>query len=169
MISLLHNNETSAELRSIIYWFLGRIKNDRSALVLLASFEEEIDENLIWEIAKSLRIAEGIVPIQTLCSIMMHSHDATRRAAAAYVLGGHYDSAAIGCLIQVLSNLQEEEVIRSPAAESLGVVRGKQAVDDLLKALTDASVSVRFWSAYALGELKDPRAIQPLRELAKKR
>lgn len=52
------------------------------------------------------------------------------------------------------------------AAEALGHISDKRATDSLIKSLEDVSVEVRFWAAFALGEIGDPKAIPELKRLA---
>lgn len=166
MIASLSNEKTSAEMRSIIYWILGQIKNDISLSVLLESLNKETKDDLIWEIAKSIsNIIPENAPAQSLISISRHSPSVTARAATAYVLGRVSDPSVIDCLIQILTDQSEEDIVRSHAAESLGLLRDKRALDYLISSLRDSSTSVRFWAAFALGELRDSTAISALREL----
>ncbi|MBI4861003.1 MAG: protein kinase [Candidatus Riflebacteria bacterium] len=56
--------------------------------------------------------------------------------------------------------------IRADAACSLGLVRSKQHVEDLARALSDASPEVRNAAAWALSWVADPRAVGPLLAMA---
>jgi HEAT repeat protein len=51
---------------------------------------------------------------------------------------------------------------RVDAAKRLGESRAKSAVPQLIHALEDKNQYVRSWAAWALGEIKDRRAIDPL-------
>ena len=133
---------------------------------LMDSFEREGDEKAIWEIAKSLSLLETKVQVQPLCSTVISGQPASRRAAAAYVLGRLRDRAVTDCLIHVLCNLGEEEIVRSHSAEALGALKDGKAFEFLLRNLSDTSVSVRFWTAFALGELGDQRAVPSLKTLS---
>jgi HEAT repeat protein len=48
------------------------------------------------------------------------------------------------------------------AARRLGESKAKSAVPQLIRALNDKNQHVRSWAAWALGEIKDTRAIDPL-------
>ena len=50
----------------------------------------------------------------------------------------------------------------TPAAEALGQLGDKRAVDPLIKALSDDHYWVRLSAAMALGQLGDKRAVDPL-------
>lgn len=57
-------------------------------------------------------------------------------------------------------------LVRSDAAEALGVVMFAEAAPHLIAALADPPPSLRFWAAYALGRVADPSALPALRRLA---
>ncbi len=50
-------------------------------------------------------------------------------------------------------------------AEALANLRDRRAVRPLIAGLKDASTGVRFWSAFALGQLGDTRALPELKRL----
>ena len=54
------------------------------------------------------------------------------------------------------------------AAEALINLRGRGATDSLLKALGDQSAEVRFFAAFALGELRAREALGSLEEVARR-
>jgi hypothetical protein len=56
----------------------------------------------------------------------------------------------------------EEENLRTGAAETLGKIGDKRAVESLIEALRDEDCDVRKEAAYALGEIGDKRAVEPL-------
>ncbi len=65
--------------------------------------------------------------------------------------------------VQMLSSPYPDR--RWKAAEALGRMRDRQALDPLLRALQDEDWRVRQKAAWALGAIGDPRALQPLRRL----
>ncbi|MGB9979800.1 HEAT repeat domain-containing protein [Methanobacterium sp.] len=52
--------------------------------------------------------------------------------------------------------------VRETAAEALGVLRDRRAVEPLIKALNDKDEEVRWKAAWALGNIRDRRAVEPL-------
>lgn len=96
---------------------------------------------------------------------LYHPDPAVRREAI-YVLGLQFRSVRrIGpvlCSIVADSDRSPEE--RGFAADSLAkiVYVGRGATTALLKALRDNHVETRFWAAFALGQVGDLRAIEPL-------
>ena len=77
-------------------------------------------------------------------------------------------------LLQTLADRQEDPDVRAHAAEALGHMADRLGAREgdvlaaLLRSLTDPSAYVRFWSAFALGNLGDPRAIPALERLAER-
>ncbi|MBI1874258.1 MAG: HEAT repeat domain-containing protein, partial [Acidobacteria bacterium] len=53
------------------------------------------------------------------------------------------------------------------AAYALGILNDRRAVSPLIGRLRDDDVAVRLNSVQALGRLKDPRALEPVRDVAK--
>lgn len=83
------------------------------------------------------------------------------REEAAFELGGFDDPAAAGALVEAFKN-DPEVGVRSAAAESLGRLGKKDALDILLQGLKASEYMVRSSCAYALGKLGDKRAADPL-------
>ncbi len=69
-------------------------------------------------------------------------------------------------LIQAL-NKSKSGYIRAQAAQSLGRLKSKNAVDSLIKTLNDPEWSVRLYSAEALGKIGDSKALNPLQNRLK--
>lgn len=89
-------------------------------------------------------------------------HEAGSRQAA-YVLKQLKASKPVGSFagIQKLSRAGSSQA-RAQAVESLGRLKTPLAVEELVRALDDVSLTVREQSAVALGEIRDPRATMPL-------
>lgn len=67
---------------------------------------------------------------------------------------------AVGSLVDALRD--EDPRVRGGAAEVLGRIKSKNALDPLIIALSDEDGRVRISAARALGEIKDPRAVPAL-------
>jgi HEAT repeat protein len=93
-------------------------------------------------------------------AIAITEHDSR---SATYVLGQLRTSNPIGAVtaIQKLSR-SSHSATRTRAAVTLGRIKAPFAVDDLVKALDDAALTVREKAAEALGEIGDSRAVDPL-------
>jgi hypothetical protein len=78
-----------------------------------------------------------------------------------YIFDAIEDSNTIEPLIRALKD--EDHFIRSQAAKVLIGKPDRRIVDPLIDTmLNDSNISVRFFSASALGETKDPRSFEPL-------
>jgi HEAT repeat protein len=118
----------------------------------------------IWEAAKEL---ESLV-LDVSLSLLRRLRDPKRdtRAAAAYVLGfGHFASARVP-LEEVLEDVKEDALVRGHAAEALGYIGDRESVKVLLKQMEDSDPGVRYWCIFALGQIRDTRAIPALRRVA---
>lgn len=71
------------------------------------------------------------------------------------------NSANVNDLIKAL-NYRKNAQVRSSAAEALGELKEKNAVEPLINALKDEDKSVIGSAILALGKIKDDRAIDPL-------
>jgi HEAT repeat protein len=95
------------------------------------------------------------------------------RAKAAWALGFHRQGPqAARSLLSTLGDLEEDADVRAHAAEALGHLADRLGEHErdvlaaLLHGLRDSSPEVRFWSAFALGNLGDEAAIPALELLA---
>jgi len=69
-------------------------------------------------------------------------------------------------IAQAVSDTTENPRVRGEAAEALAHAHRKRSHDVLLKNLADPSKDVRFWCAFALGQMAEKRAIPFLKRLA---
>lgn len=88
------------------------------------------------------------------------------RAAAAYALQALGAPKAIPALERVVSNQLESPAVRGYAAEALAHFHRSRSHRLLIRNLRDRSKHVRFWCAFALGEMCDREATSILQELA---
>jgi HEAT repeat protein len=140
---------------------------------LLGTMSKSDNEAAIIDAAQALSEMPGRHVRRGLERLLV-SHDSPRvRAQAAWALGFHPDGAeAAEALLGTLADAEEETEVRAHAAEALGHMadrlgdREADVLAALLRGLTDTSAYVRFWSAFALGNLGDDRAIPALERLA---
>jgi HEAT repeat protein len=154
-----------ADLRTSVCWILGQLGKKAAAPALIAALGSS-DTEVIQEAARSLAMIRSKKALQPLIAVLQRVENPDQRGAAAYGLGLLGDKRAVVALIQTLENPKESPQVRGFCAEALASLGDPAASPRLLAALDDPEVEVRFWSAYALGELKEQRAIPRLERLA---
>lgn len=82
------------------------------------------------------------------------------RSNAVSILATRDGPEVIEALIQAMRD--EDHIVRSNAMVRLSE-RGAAVLDRVLQALDDPDENIRAGAAWVLGELKDPRAIEPLK------
>ena len=87
------------------------------------------------------------------------------RAAAAFAMQMVTTPKTIRALESAVKNKSEHPRVRGEAAEALAHYHRRKSHDVLLRELGDSSKDVRFWCAFALGEMAEKRAIPFLRRL----
>lgn len=122
------------------------------------------------EAARSLALIGSDLSVQPLICAMLSDQEVEVRDAAAYALGfcaeGTQTQQAVEALTSVVAAQNEMPMVRGTAAEALANLAEVQSTPVLIGTLQDASSEVRFWSAFALGQLGDTRAIPALEQLA---
>jgi HEAT repeat protein len=87
------------------------------------------------------------------------------RAAAAFAMQMVTTPRTIRALESTVKSKSERPRVRGEAAEALAHRHRKQSHDVLLTGLGDSSKDVRFWCAFALGEMAEKRAVPSLKRL----
>ena len=87
------------------------------------------------------------------------------RAAAAFAMQMVTTPRTIRALESAIENKSEHPRVRGEAAEALAHCHRRNSHDVLLRGLSDSSKDVRFWCAFALGEMAEERAIPSLKRL----
>ena len=164
LLIVLKDKQGGDDIRLAACRILGHLRDEKAISDLLVALDEQ-NPQLTWEAAKSLILISSSEATQEVINILFAGKDPHNRVAAAYVLGLSGDSRAVEPLIQVVGGTDLPEV-RSHAAEALGNLADDKATDFLINALEDNSAEVRFWSAFALGEIGNPKAIPELEKLS---
>jgi HEAT repeat protein len=102
-----------------------------------------------------------------LMAVLRADREPEVRKAAAYSLGQIGTSEVLDALLQTVSNGTEASSVRGMAVEALTYLRESSGhvVSTLRAVLGDPAPEVRFWAAFALGELGDPAALEDLRRV----
>jgi HEAT repeat protein len=163
---------------NLYIWLLGKCGGPRAEATLLAALRG--DRRSLWmQASASLCIAGTRRAVPVLTRLVEHGGHPLRREASAYALGcvdsGSHGPMAIAALVRILRSADEPRV-RAQAAESLVQLlrfrRGRRRMSAeraLIAHLGDESPDVRFWCAYAVGELRVKAAVPALRRLASDR
>lgn len=152
--------------RSLAVWFLGQLAQKRAVASLLIAFA---DPALSWEAAKALGVINSKRAVKPLVIWLLESPDTEQRAAAAYALGLLADERTLSPLVKVLGDSKVDPKVRGHAAEALANLADDRAVSQLVTALKDRSAEVRFWATFALGQLRNRKALPKLKLLTKDR
>lgn len=146
---------------------LGRLGDSfrRSAQSLADLFARTEKTELVWESAKALALMNASHMTEALTQ-HLDDADSARGAAAAWTLGRLGNASSVESLRAALRKTSADDDVRAHAAEALGALKSHDALMDLLGALDDPSADVRYWAAYALGEIGDPAALPALDRLA---
>jgi HEAT repeat protein len=159
------NDRSAGESRMTACWLLGRW-SDEAALGPLVATLHDPDPRIRAEAAKSLGTLDNPRAVPDLIAALQADADAVARVSAAYALGQLDDPRAVDPLLAKLADTGEEPRVRGFVAEALIFYREQRVVAALIAVLSDPSAEVRFWAAFALGELKDPAALGALERLA---
>jgi HEAT repeat protein len=111
--------------------------------------------------------------IDELARVAFNGNETYNKESAAYAISGIENrDSALSILINLLSTSDIHESVRGQAAEGIDIIkpcsRNKywQLVETtLIKSLGDASPVVRFWSCYAVGQIKMKKSLPILHEL----
>ncbi len=104
---------------------------------------------------------EAMDALSQACMRLLGSGRSSERGDAASFLARYPDARAVSGLLDLLRRPDGEEEGRKQAAYALVGVGGA-AVGGLVQALGDHEWGVRSWAAFALGEIRDPRGVEPL-------
>lgn len=97
----------------------------------------------------------------------LKSGDPIKREEAAFALGESHDPRALGALLEVLQNRDDDGQVRMSAAMALGSLGDRAAVEPLIEFVRvdmEKRTGIMAAGIGALGELKDPRAVPILLE-----
>ena len=165
---LLSEHNTPIDIRETAAWALG-ILGDHSATPALLGVLSRENDAVWWTALRAMTQLVESGAHATLLRLLRQLNDTDKRNRIIHVLGHSSGTrGAIQALINVLNSNRESPLIRGSAAESLGWIgKGKRRVlKVLLASLSDASPEVRYWSAFALGTLGDPRVLPELERVA---
>lgn len=154
------------ELRVIACWFLSRLGNNEVALPSLLKCLRDNDPILRSEAARALGTLGDAKAVPPLIHAIQADASDEVRFYSIYALGLIGDANAVVPLIAALTDLKGVSRVRGMAAETLSRFCDDRVVATLTSFLSDSLVEVRYWAAYALGELGANQALPELLRLA---
>ena len=164
-LTLLPKPKVNPEIRQTICWTLERLGEETALPALLTALQAE-ESSVRCQAALALGTLGNPTSLPHLLTALNEDEDITVRNVAAQALGSLRGIKAFEPLIKILEDQQEPPQLRGHAAEALSTLRDDRAVIPLIKALRDDSAEVRFWSAFALGQLGVSEALPELKRLA---
>jgi HEAT repeat protein len=165
LLALVQDANASVDLRATACWVLADLDSKRAAPALLKAFHDK-ETVLRWEAAKALSQLGSKRSVPPLIRTLLTAEDTEIRSAAAWTLGFIDDDRALEPLMETARSIGDDVDVRSHALEALGHLMNTGAVPALVPCLSDESASVRFWAAFALGNVGGDDVIPELQRLA---
>jgi HEAT repeat protein len=103
---------------------------------------------------------------RSLIATLKNGRRPFNRAAAAFAMQMVTTPKTIRALESAVKNKSERPRVRGESAEALAHCHRRKSHDVLIAGLSDPSKDVRFWCAFALGEMAERKAIPALKGLA---
>ena len=168
--SLLHainDSSFSTRIREIACWLAARVGDEDSvpAFQTAANDKSAIIRRQALQALGELGVTSPKVLI-ILKHALFNDDDVEVRKTAAYSLGLLASEDSLNSLTEVLNNKNEDPTVRGMVAESLIGFRNPSTITLLIACLADEASEVRFWSAFALGQLGAVEALPELQRLA---
>ncbi|MGR3309393.1 MAG: HEAT repeat domain-containing protein [Candidatus Brocadiales bacterium] len=156
LITSLEDDDSN--VRGNAAWALGEIKDVRAVEPLIAALK---DEGLAIRINVTKALGEIKDPraVEPLIITLRNDYYSVVRISAAETLGKIKDPRVVEPLIATLKD--ENQKVKVMALLVLKKI-GEPAVLPLITALKGEDLDVRWRAAEALGDIKDPRAVEPL-------
>lgn len=157
------DSSVESSVRLLAIWLLGRLGRASSEDVLIT-----LASNPNWQVRTSSVQALGSYAsrraAEALRSAMLDSNPEVG-VLAAISLGWQRSDDALPSLCEALRSTVLHLRVRGAAAEALATLGDMRAVGDLIEMTRDDSAEIRFWCAYALGELRAEDALPVLERL----
>lgn len=148
---LISDPAADTRARAIGAWLVGVIREESLASLLERVVRSGPPEEVLWEVIKSLcALGRGG---ELFRKLLTSAPDARTRRAAAYALGCLREESAAEDLCKILDLPDPSTAVRGQAAEALGYLALESSLPCLLRAAYDSSPEVRFWVAFALGQI----------------
>jgi len=161
--ALAGNADAPPHARARAVWALRLLGGRNLRTILRGLLQERVDSSLLqWEICKGI-VEINFRGVAATLAAALSDRSLAGREAVVWALGFVGRKKDRLLLEGVLRDRTEPSRIRGEAAEALGNLASRDSVPALISGLRDRSSIVRFWCAYALGEIGDPSAVGSLK------
>jgi HEAT repeat protein len=152
---------------AIIWRYIPSVRTNLTKSAEKALFGQLNGRNRIdaFEAAKRVWNIDGNAVAKQLIRTLRMGRRAFNRSAAAYAMQAVSSASVINALEKSVRNKSENPDVRGHAAEALAHRHGRSTHDVLIKALQDPTKEVRFWCAFALGQMREKKAVPILQLL----
>jgi HEAT repeat protein len=146
-------------LKKEVIGALGRIRSRKSAKALLRIIRGD-DRGLAGVASDAMSASEGIIDDDMIAELISGLDDANEevRKRSLNLLGKARIATAVDAIILRLGDRRLS--VRFAAAEALGQIKARKAVQSLIQLIQDKDMG--FSAARALGEIGDSEAVRPL-------
>ena len=185
-------NHKSASVRMGVIYALGMIRDPKSVSPLVQTMQSNPDSSIRTQALISLRNIKDSAAIEPISQQLRNDKSQTVRINAAYALGLMKDERAIPALYTALNDKialvrinsawalgefgskcnpeflekrmakESDGKVRAYIIGALGKIQSSSSVPILIDALSDKNKDVRNNAAWALGQIKDERAVPEL-------
>jgi hypothetical protein len=158
---------TDPDIRSLSCWAIAQTR-PRGWIQLLGSVARVDPHAGVAHAAINGLLRHGsALARRAIHEALLNGVHPANRAAAAWALGTLRAKRDAALLVRVATRRREAVAVRAEAAEALGYLGNRLAVEPLIGLLDDPEGDVRANAAFALGNLADPRALPFLAKLSK--
>lgn len=165
LVRLISDSAAEPKARAIGAWIIGLLGERKLIPVLEEVARSGPPNEVLWEIVKALcELNHGGAIFRELLSA---SSDSPTRLAAVYALGRLRERTALDDLCRIVGDLEEPPALRGQATEALGYLADSRSLPSLLHAARDQAPEVRFWAAFALGQIGGSAAEAILEEMTR--
>ncbi len=162
----VQSSGTDPDVRSLSCWAIAEMR-PRGWIQLLGSVARVDPHVGVAHAAINGLLRDGSrLARRTIHDGLLDGVHPANRIAAAWALGTMHAKRAAALLVRVATSPREAVEVRAEAAEALGYLGNRLAVEPLIGLLSDPAGDVRANAAFALGNLADPRALPFLEKLS---
>ena len=115
----------------------------------------------------TLEVRRPQTALKPLIALLHFDSQVDVRWAAAYALGWFGTRGALNALIQTINDPDEDIKVVARAVEACGIVRSERALPAIVNLAQSEHVLLRFWVAYALGQIGNPSARSVLKRMVR--